>query len=283
VQPALSRRRMPASVPTIVHVRRSYAESRYGQLHLQTAYSSGGGFDEQVPLLCFHPAGSSSKYFEALLPELGRDRIVYAFDLPGFGWSEAPEKEWSLTEVTSVISEFADTLRLRSFDVFGVELGALMAIELAATKPNQVRRTVLAAVPHFTPQEAKSQEWSKLPNLPAADGSHLLKEWQRLVTTRGAHSTPDQLTQELVDVLAARKHNSLAQQAILDYPTAQRLNGLRQQGLILCPTGEFHEHCKRAKTSYPQAQLQDFPQVSANIFAEQPASVLKRVRQFLDA
>ena len=282
MQPALSRRRMPLSVPTIVHVRRSYSESRYGQLHLQTAYSSGGGFDEQVPLLCFHPVGSSSKYFEPLLPELGRDRIVYAFDLPGFGGSDVPEKEWSLAEVTSIISEFADSLRLRNFDVLGVHLGALMAIELAATKPTQVRRVVLAEVPHFTPQEAKSQEWSKLPNLPAADGSHLLKEWQRLVATHGAHASADQLTQELVDVLAAYKHNSLAQQAILDYPTAQRLNGLRQQGLILCPAGEFQEHCKRAKSSYPQAQLQELSQVSANLFATQPELVLQRITQFLD-
>lgn len=282
MQHALSRRRMPLSLPTTVHVRRSYSESRYGQLHLQTAYSSGGGFDEQVPLLCLHPAGSSSKYFEPLLPELGRDRIVYAFDLPGFGWSDAPDKEWSLTEVTSVISEFADSLRLRSFDVFGVQLGALMAIELAATKPNQVRRTVLAAVPHFTAQEAKSQEWSNLPNLPAPDGSHLLKEWQRL-SASGTHTNPDQLTQELVDVLAARKHNSLAQQAILDYPTAQRLTELRQQGLILCPAGEFNDHCKRAKKSYPQAQLQELPEPSVNVFADHPEVVLQRVRQFLDA
>lgn len=282
MQHALSRRRMPLSLPTTVHVRRSYSESRYGQLHLQTAYSAGGGFDEQVPLLCLHPVGSSSKYFEPLLPELGRDRIVYAFDLPGFGESDAPDKEWSLAEVTSVISEFTDSLRLRSFDVFGVQLGALLAIELAATKPNQVRKTVLAAVPHFTAQEAKSQEWSNLPNSPAADGSHLLKEWQRL-SASGTRTSPDQLTQALVDVLAARKHNSLAQQAILDYPTAQRLAELRQQGLILCPAGEFTEHCKRAKKSYPQAQLQELPEASVNVFADHPEVVLQRVKQFLDA
>ena len=102
------------------------------------------------------------------------------------------------------------------------------------------------------------------------------------MAAHGAHASADQLTQELVDVLAAYKHNSLAQQAILDYPTAQRLNGLRQQGLILCPAGEFHEHCKRAKSSYPQAQLQELPQVTANLFATQPELVLQRIRQFLD-
>ncbi|MGD9843676.1 MAG: alpha/beta fold hydrolase, partial [Steroidobacteraceae bacterium] len=93
---ARSRRRMPLVMPSTVHIRRSYAETQYGQLHMNTAYPSGGGFDERVPLLCLHPAASSSGYFSTLLPELGRDRSVYAFDLPGYGSSDAPIGEWSL-------------------------------------------------------------------------------------------------------------------------------------------------------------------------------------------
>jgi len=43
-----SRGRLPLPQPAVVHVRRSYADCRYGQLHLLTAYPSGGGFDERT-------------------------------------------------------------------------------------------------------------------------------------------------------------------------------------------------------------------------------------------
>jgi pimeloyl-ACP methyl ester carboxylesterase len=273
---------MPMVMPTTVHIRRSYAENRYGQLHMNTAYPSGGGFDERVPLLCLHPAGSSSGYFSALLPELGRDRSVYAFDLPGFGASDAPSGEWSLTDIASVVGEFADTLRLRNFDVFGAQLGTLAAIELAAHKPEQMRRMVLASVPHFTATEAKSQEWTTLPALPLADGSHLLKDWQRLQASRGPMLSPEQLTAELAELLRGRQHSAQVLHAMLAYPTANRLAALRHTGLILRPRDEYYEHSLRAKNSLAQSMLEELPESGSNIFSNNAQRVLQLVRQFLD-
>lgn len=279
---ARSRRRMPLVMPTTVHIRRSYAECRYGQLHLTTAYPSGGGFDERVPLVCLHPAGSSSNYFSALLPELGRDRSIYAFDLPGYGCSDAPTGESSAADLGAAIGEFVDSLRLRSVDVMGVQLGALAAIEMAAARPQQVRRMVLASVPHFTPQEAKSPEWTSLPALPLADGSHLLKDWQRLQQSRGPQATADQLTAELAEVLYSRRRSAFALHAMLEYPTAKRLAGLRQSGLVLRPHDEFFEHSLRAKNSFAQSLIEELPESGSNIFANHPQRVLQLVRQFLD-
>ena len=48
------RNRLPLPQPAVVHVRRSYAECRFGQIHLSTAYPSGGGFDEHTPVVCLH-------------------------------------------------------------------------------------------------------------------------------------------------------------------------------------------------------------------------------------
>jgi pimeloyl-ACP methyl ester carboxylesterase len=269
-------------MPSTVHIRRSYAEARYGQLHLTTAYPSGGGFDERVPLLCLHPAGSSSGYFSALLPELGRDRSVYAFDLPGYGNSDAPTGEWSLADIATVIGEFTDTLRLRSFDVFGVQLGALAAIEVAALKPEQARRMVLASVPHFTAQEAKSPQWTVLPAAPVADGSHLLKEWQHLQASRGSLLSAEQLTEEFAEILHSRQRSALVQQAMLAYPSATRLAALRQNGLILRPRDEFYEHSLRANNSFAQSLLEELPESGSHIFSNNTQRVLQLVRQFLD-
>jgi len=269
-------------MPTTVHIRRSYAECRYGQLHVATAYPSGGGFDERAPLLCVHPAGSSYSYFAPLLPELGRDRSVYAFDLPGYGSSDAPSTELSASDLGAAIGDFVESLRLRSVDVIGVQLGALAAVELALAKPQQLRRLVLASVPHFSPQEAKSQEWTALPALPLADGSHLLKDWQRLQHSRGAHATPEQLTEELADGLRGRRRSAVSLHAMLEFPTQKRLALLRQPGLILKANDEFREHSLRAKNSYPQSLLEDLPDTGSNIFGHNGQRVLQLIRQFLD-
>lgn len=277
-----SRRRMPLVMPTTVHIRRSYAECRYGQLHLTTAYPSGGGFDERVPLICLHPADSASSFFAALLPELGRDRSIYAFDLPGYGASDAPMGDWSAADLAAAMGEFVDSLRLRSVDIIGAQLGALVAIELANAMHQQVRRLVLASVPHFTPQETRAPEWNRLPPLPVADGSHLLRDWQRLQQSRGAQASPEQLTEELADVLRSRNHSARAWHAMIEYPTAKRLATLRQSGLILRPRDEFYEHSQRAKGSLAQSLLEELPDSGANLFAAHPQRVLQVVRQFLD-
>ncbi len=73
---AKHRTRLPLPQPAVVHVRRSYAESRFGQIHLWTAYPSGGGFDERLPVVCLHHAGGSGRLFTPMLRELGHDRSV---------------------------------------------------------------------------------------------------------------------------------------------------------------------------------------------------------------
>jgi len=282
LQAARSRRRSPMVMPTSVHIRRSYTECRFGQVHLATAYPSGGGFDERTPLICLHPTGSSMNFFSPLLPEMGRDRSVYAFDLPGYGASDAPSTELSIADLAGAIDDFMQSLRLRTADFIGVQLGALVAIELAMTNPQQSRKLVLSSVPHFTPQEIKSQEWNMLPPAAVADGSHLSKEWQRLQHARGSNVNPEQLTDELADTLRSRRRSSSALHALLEFPTQKRLAALRQPGLILRPADEFREHSLRAKSSYAQSLLEELSDSSTNIFGNNGQRALQVIRQFLD-
>ncbi len=92
---AKTRNRLPVPQPAVVHLRRSYADGRYGQIHLWTAYPSGGGFDERTPLICLHPSGGSGRAFTPVMCELGSDRSVYAPDLPGHGTSDATPARFS--------------------------------------------------------------------------------------------------------------------------------------------------------------------------------------------
>ena len=73
-----------------IHLRKMYVDCRFGQLHMHTAFPSSGGFDELTPMICIGSPTQTGRVFRPLLRELGRDRSVYAPDLPGSGESDAP-------------------------------------------------------------------------------------------------------------------------------------------------------------------------------------------------
>lgn len=128
-------------------VRRGYFECRFGQLHVHNSMPPGGGFEEGTPLICLHGAGGSGRVFREFLALVGRDRSAYAPDLPGCGESDGPPHPVSAAEYAAAIGDFLDSMRLRQIDVLGQGAGAVLATELALTRPAQVRRVVLASVP----------------------------------------------------------------------------------------------------------------------------------------
>ena len=128
-------------------VRRGYFECRYGQLHVHNAMPPGGGFEEGTPLVCLHGAAGSGRQFRDFLPLLGRDRSVYAPDIPGCGESDPPPRAASAADYAAALGDFLDTMRLRVVDLLTHGAAAVLAAELAVTRPAQVRRVVLVSVP----------------------------------------------------------------------------------------------------------------------------------------
>jgi pimeloyl-ACP methyl ester carboxylesterase len=141
---ALSSRSSP---PVTIHLRKMYVDCRFGQLHLHTSFPSSGGFDELTPLLCVAPPSQTGRVFRPVLRDLGRDRSVYAPDLPGAGESEAPDHAPTVADHAAAFVDLIDSLRLKQVDVIGYQAGSMAAIELALARPEQVRRLMLIGVP----------------------------------------------------------------------------------------------------------------------------------------
>jgi pimeloyl-ACP methyl ester carboxylesterase len=99
----------------------------------------------------------TGRTFKGLLPQLGRDRSVYAPDLPGSGESDGPATRASIMELAAGIGDFLDSMRFRQIDVLGYQQGSLVASELAIARPQQVRRLVLVGVPPTTEGERLRQ------------------------------------------------------------------------------------------------------------------------------
>lgn len=135
-----------------VRLRRMYLDCRLGQLHLTTAFPPSGGFDERTALLFLHDDGGSGADFGRCAALLGPDRSVYAPDLPGSGASDGPVGRVTVANLVAAINDLLDQLRLREVDIFGCGRGALVACELAAARPKEVRRLIIAgSQQHATP------------------------------------------------------------------------------------------------------------------------------------
>jgi pimeloyl-ACP methyl ester carboxylesterase len=145
-----------------IHLRKMYVDSRYGQLHMHTAFPSSGGFDELTPLVCIGAPAQTGRIFRPLLRDLGRDRSAYAPDLPGSGESDGPREAPTVLDFASACLDLVDSLRLRQVDVLGYQSGSTAAIEFALARPEQVRRVALVGVPAA---EAGYQVGERLPLL----------------------------------------------------------------------------------------------------------------------
>lgn len=263
-------------------VRRGYFESRYGQLHVHNAIPPGGGFEEGTPLLCLHKSPLSGRMFERFLALAGRDRSVYAPDLPGFGDSDPPTSRPAIVDYAAAIGDFLETMRFRQIDLLGYHTGSLIAAELAITRPKQVRRLVLISVPLLTESEreaAKRQGGSSAGGNP--DGSHLASEWQRIADAYGAAGSSELVMGTFVEKLRNGVHPSWLTHAALQYAVRERLSLITQQILLLRPRDELWDATLRAREVLPKARCVDLSDQGPALFEIAPELVADGIREFL--
>jgi pimeloyl-ACP methyl ester carboxylesterase len=234
-------------------VRRGYFECRYGQLHVHTAIPPGGGFEEGTPLVCLHDFSGSGRVFTRFLSLAGRDRSVYAPDLPGFGESDAPAARPAIADYAAALADFLDSLRLRQVALLGLRMGTLPATELALNRTAQVTRVILVSVPLLTESERQAAR-NPSPLVPAADSAFRPPEWQRWAAEAAAH-----------------------------YPLRERLGRLSQRLLVLRPRDDLWEPTARVRDALPAARLIELEQPAAELFVSAPQRVAEAVREFLRA
>lgn len=262
-------------------VRRGYFECRYGQLHVHNAIPPGGGFEEGTTLLCVHGSPASGAAFARLMPLLGRDRSVYAPDVPGFGESDPPGERPGIAEYTAALGDFLDTMRFRQIDVLGHRDGALITIELAIARPKQVRRVVLASIPVLTDSERDLLRRSPWLQPPAEDGSHLAAMWRSVVEARPVGASLDALTAGFAERLRNVQGAARATDATLRYATRARLALVTQPVLVLRPKDELWDATLRVRDLLPQARILDLPDHGRDPFDTAAETLLSPLRDFL--
>jgi len=100
--------------------------------------------DKSKPtFLLLHGFPTSSFMYRNLIPLLAPHFHVIAPDLPGFGFTEVPDKfEYSFDSLAATIQEFVDVLKITKFSVYIFDYGAPVGLRLALNKPSQITSIV---------------------------------------------------------------------------------------------------------------------------------------------
>jgi pimeloyl-ACP methyl ester carboxylesterase len=179
-------------------------------------------------------------------------------------------------EHAAAIGDFLDIMRLRQIDLLGHRYGALVAAELAAARPAQVRRLVLVS----PPRGADTME----PELGAtADGSHLLEEWHRAVAYCGRDARPEVVTAALADRLRNGAPAAVAAAASAErtYQLRARLSPLTMPLLVLRVGGEVVANKGQARDVPARARVVELPEQGASLFETAPEAAAHALESFL--
>ena len=98
--------------------------------------------DRSAPaVLLLHGFPTSSHMFRELIPALGDHYHVVAPDLPGFGFSDAPDRarfKYTFDNLAEVIDRFTEVAGLSRYAVYVFDYGAPVGFRLALRHPERV-------------------------------------------------------------------------------------------------------------------------------------------------
>jgi pimeloyl-ACP methyl ester carboxylesterase len=107
---------------------------------LNVFYREAGRQDAPV-LLLLHGFPTSSHMFRGLIPALADRYRVIAPDLPGFGFSDAPDRgsfSYTFARLAEVIARFTEVLGLKRFALFVFDYGAPVGFRIALKHPDRI-------------------------------------------------------------------------------------------------------------------------------------------------
>jgi pimeloyl-ACP methyl ester carboxylesterase len=120
--------------------------------------------DPQAPaVLLLHGFPTSSHMFRNLIPELDGQYHVIAPDLPGFGFSDAPDHKsfaYTFDHLAEVIGKFTELVDLKKFAVYVFDYGAPVGFRLALNHPERI--TALISQNGNAYEEGLSDEWAPI-------------------------------------------------------------------------------------------------------------------------
>jgi pimeloyl-ACP methyl ester carboxylesterase len=163
---------------------------------LNVFYREAGRRDAPVVLL-LHGFPTSSHMFRGLIPELANRYRVIAPDLPGFGFTDAPDRAsfaYTFEHLAAVIDRFTEELELTRFAILVFDYGAPVGFRMALKHPDRI--TAIISQNGNAYEEGLSDGWNPIQNYwrqPTAKNRAALRDFLKPETTKWqyVHGTSD--------------------------------------------------------------------------------------------
>jgi len=110
-----------------------------------TVFYREAGPKDRPAVLLLHGFPTSSFQYRELIPRLADQYRVIAPDLPGFGFTEVPEKrlyQYTFDALAGTILAFIDALNLKRYALYVFDYGAPTGFRLAMARPERVTAIV---------------------------------------------------------------------------------------------------------------------------------------------
>jgi pimeloyl-ACP methyl ester carboxylesterase len=242
---------------------KAYANTVCGQVHYRFVLPRPDIPQKPNPLLFFHKSASSSASYQSImLLYAAKGYRCYAPDMPGFGGSFDPSEK-DITEIETkgtvwyaeIFMEVFNQIGLTGSNekakchIIGHHSGAVLAVELAATKPEFVASICLVGPTIMTEEERVEMKkiYFEPFNEPQRDGSHLLKTWNYL----GHMGIGEDLSlwqREAVDHIRAWKGRNLIYGAVWAQESEELYMQISCPVLLMCAKDDvlwkYLEHVK---------------------------------------
>jgi pimeloyl-ACP methyl ester carboxylesterase len=153
-----------------------------------TIFYREAGDPEKPAVLLLHGFPTSSHMFRNLIPQLADDFHVIAPDLPGFGFSDAPDHksfEYTFAHVAEIMGNFVDQIGLKRFALYIFDYGAPTGLRMALRFPERISAIISQNGNAYV--EGLSKDWAPVQAYwenPTQENRDALRALSTLETTR---------------------------------------------------------------------------------------------------
>jgi pimeloyl-ACP methyl ester carboxylesterase len=155
--------------------------NRTAAVNGNTIFYREAGAPNAPSILLLHGFPTSSHMFRNLIPALADRFHVVAPDLPGFGFSDAPDRatfQYTFDNLAKVISSFTEQIGLKNFAIYVFDYGAPVGFRLALAHPERI--TAIIAQNGNAYEEGLSDGWNPIQKYwqdPSAQNRAALREF----------------------------------------------------------------------------------------------------------
>jgi pimeloyl-ACP methyl ester carboxylesterase len=222
------------------------------------------------PIVLLHGLAGSHRWWRYVIPQLARTHRVVVPELVGFGGSRPAPRQPDMREMAEIVNEWLLAQGLDRTDLVGHSMGGEIAIHLAASRPERIRRLVLVAAAGV-PREISASAAARL-----ATELARLRAWGRrtFVATIAADSLragPFTLYRTLRHLLADDVRPLLPlviQPTLIVWGEHDPITPLRDAHTL--------------RNALPRARLFVVAGASHNVMADRPDDFVRVVTDFLD-